>query len=65
MSLSIIDDIVLKIICGEIEDIHEKIDDLKEIILYMLSFEKLVRDEQLTVKTNEKTLETWFDDENK
>ena len=46
VSLSIIDDIILKIKNNDIEDIIENIDDLGENILCMLSFEKLVRDEQ-------------------
>ena len=45
---SIIDDIFLKINKNDIEDIMESIHDLRENILYMLSFEKLVRDEQQT-----------------
>ena len=43
VSLSIIDDIILKI-----NDNIEYIHDLREIVLYMLSFEKLIRDEQQT-----------------
>ena len=49
VSLSIIDDIILKINNKDIEDILENIDDLRENILYMLSFEKPVRDEQQKV----------------
>ena len=45
ISLSIIDDIILKINNNDIEDIIENIHDLRENILYMLLFEKLVRDE--------------------
>ena len=48
VSLSIIDDIILKINNNDIENIIENIHDLRENILYMLSFEKLVRDEQQT-----------------
>ena len=48
VSLSIFDDIILKTNNNDIEDILENIDDLREIILYMLSFEKTVRDEQQT-----------------
>ena len=40
VSLSIIDDIILKINNNDIEDILGKIDDLGENIIYMLSFEK-------------------------
>ena len=39
-TLSIIDDIILKIHDNDIENIH----DLRENILYMLSFEKLIKD---------------------
>ena len=49
MCLSIVDDIILKIRDNEIENIIEKIHDLKENKLYMLSFEKLVRDERQKV----------------
>ena len=48
VSLSIIDDIILKINDNDIENIIENIHDLRENILYMLSFEKLVKDEQQT-----------------
>ena len=48
VSLSIIDDVILKINDNDIENIIEKIHDLRENILYMLSFEKLIRDEQQT-----------------
>ena len=49
VSLSIIDDISLKINDNGIENIIENIHDLRGNILYMLSFEKLVRDEQQKV----------------
>ena len=52
MSLSIIDDIFLKIHVKEIENILENLHDLRENILYMLGFEKLVNDEQQTAKQN-------------
>ena len=48
ISLSIIDDIILKMNNNDIKDILENIHDLRENILYMLSFEKVVRDEQQT-----------------
>ena len=48
VSLSIIEDIILKINNNDIEDIIENIHDLRENILYMLSFEKFIRDEQQT-----------------
>ena len=44
--LSIIDDVILKINENDIENIIEKLHDLRENISYMLSFEKVVRDEQ-------------------
>ena len=43
-SLSIIDDIILKINDNDIENIIDNIHDLRENILYMLSFEKLMKD---------------------
>ena len=43
-TLSIIDDIILKIHDNDIENIIEKIHDLREKILYMLSFENLIKD---------------------
>ena len=49
VSLSIIDDIILKINNNDIENIIENIQDLRENIFYLLSFEKLVRDEQQKV----------------
>ena len=48
VTLSIIDKIILKIINDEIDDIREiisDIHDLRENILYMLSFERTVKDE--------------------
>ena len=47
VSLSIIDDVILKINNNDIEDNIENIDYLRENILYRLSFEKLVRDEPI------------------
>ena len=46
-SLSIIDDKIFKIKDNDIEDIIENIHDLRENILNMLSFEKLLRDEPI------------------
>ena len=43
-TLSIIDDIILKIHDNDIENVNENIHDLRENILYMLSFEKLIKD---------------------
>ena len=50
VSLSIIDDIILNINNNDIENIVENINDLRENTLYMLAFEKLIRDERLTDK---------------
>ena len=50
VSLYIIDDIILKINNNDIEDILEIIHDLGENILYMLSIEKLIRDEQRIIR---------------
>ena len=46
VSLSIIDDTILKINNNDIENIIENIHDLRENKVYMLSFAKLVKDEQ-------------------
>ena len=46
VSLSIIDDIILKNNESDIENNIESIHDLRENILYMLSFEKFIEDEQ-------------------
>ena len=43
-SLDLIDDIILKVNDKEIEKIIDNIHDLRENILYMLSFEKLFKD---------------------
>ena len=43
-TLSIIDEIILKILDNDIENINENIHDLGENLLYMLSFEKLIKD---------------------
>ena len=48
VSLSVIDKVVLKINENGIENIIENMHDLREKILHMLSFEKLIRDEQQT-----------------
>ena len=52
VSLYIIDDITLKINCNDIENIIEKIHDLRKNLLYLLAFEKLIRDEQQTDRIN-------------
>ena len=44
VSLSIFDDIIIKINNNDIEDIVENFDDLREKKLYMLSFENIIRD---------------------
>ena len=43
-TLSIIDDIILKINDNDIENVIENIHDLRENILYMPSFEKFIKD---------------------
>ena len=45
-SLSIIDDIILKNNSADIENILDDVHNLRENVLYMLSFEKTVNDEQ-------------------
>ena len=57
-SLNLIDDIILKINDNEIEKVIDNIHDLRENILYMLSFEKLIKDnngELIIGNDNEKT----------
>ena len=49
VSLSINDDLLIKINNNDIENIIKIIRDLRENILYMLAFEELVRDEQQIV----------------
>ena len=46
VSLSIIDDIILKINSSDIENVLDDVHNLRENVLYMLSFEKTVNDEQ-------------------
>ena len=46
VSLGIIDDIILKINSADIENILDDIHNLRENILYMLSFENTVNDEK-------------------
>ena len=50
VSLSIFDDIILNIHGIEIEKIIENIHVLRENIIYMLSFEKLITHEQQTIR---------------
>ena len=49
VKLSVIDDIILKLNNIVVENFFENIHDSRENILYMLAFEKLVRDEQQKV----------------
>ena len=49
-TLSIIDDIILKIHDSDIENFIENIHDLRENILYMHSFEKLIKDNWVRTK---------------
>ena len=55
ISLSIFDDMILKIHHNEIEKILENVHDLRDIndILYKLSFEKVVDDEEEVNDNNE------------
>ena len=46
VSLYIIDDIILKIYNDNTDNIIDDIDELRDNVLYMLSFEKVVKDEQ-------------------
>ena len=48
-SLSIIDEIIFKTHDNDVENIIENIHDLGENLLYMISFEKLIGDEQQKV----------------
>ena len=50
VNLFIIHDVILKTNKNDIENIIEIIHDLGEYILYMLSFKKMIRDEQQTVR---------------
>ena len=50
VSLSIIEDIILKNNNSDIENLIEIIHDLRENILYMLSFEKVIKDEKQTIR---------------
>ena len=43
-TLSLIDDITLKIHNNNFEDVIENIHELRESLLYMLSFDKLIKD---------------------
>ena len=50
-SLSIIDYLILKITCNVVENFFENIHDLRENVIYMFSFEKMIRDEQQTINS--------------
>ena len=52
MSLSIIDDIILKINSGDIEKILNDIHSLRENIIYMRSCEKTINDEKQNFISN-------------
>ena len=52
---------ILKTHGNEIESFIENFHDLRQNVLYMLSFEKLISSEQQT----HKTLVTWWDYENR
>ena len=43
------DDLILKIHDNDIEKIIENYHDLRENVLYLISFEKLIRDDQETI----------------
>ena len=51
VSLGIIDDIILKISNDDIENILDDIHNLRENILYMLSGEKTIREEQTMIES--------------
>ena len=53
VSLSIIDDVILKINSGDIEKILNDVHNLRENILYMLSFEKTVREGKVNDKDDD------------
>ena len=44
VSLTLIDGVILKINDNDNENVIEKVYDLRDNMLYMLSFEKLIRD---------------------
>ena len=53
VSLSIIDDIILKINHNDIENILDDVHNLREQILYMLSFKKTAKEEeQMAIESN-------------
>ena len=60
ISLGNIDDMNLKINDSDFDDTLDKLHDLREKILYMIGFEKLVREE----KVEENNIEYIFDDNN-
>ena len=61
---SIFDDIILKINCSDIEKFNINIHDLRENVLHMLSFEKVIRAEQHIMRTDEDSILPTFDENN-
>ena len=53
VNLGNIDDMILKINDNNVDDILGKLHDLREIILYMIGFEKLAREEKVKENNNE------------
>ena len=53
VSLSISDDKISTIIDNDVDDIFDKLHDLRENVLYMIGIEKLVREETLEEKNKE------------
>ena len=56
VSLSIIDDVILKFIDNDLENVIEIVHDLREKIFLMLAFEKLVRDNDGKLMLGDKIL---------
>ena len=56
VSLGIIDDMNLKIKYNDVVDILDKLHNLRENILYMIGFEKLVREEIFEENNSEKII---------
>ena len=53
VALSIIDVVILKINNNDIQNVIENIDDLGENVLYMVSFEKVIREDKDNVTTQD------------
>ena len=60
VSLSLIDDIILKINDNAIENVIEQIHDLRKNILYMLSFEKLLKDNNGKLLTEDEVSSNYY-----